>query len=362
MNAANLYPSLLDNLTTAVIVLDGELCLYHLNPAAETLLETSDRSSHHVSIREIFPDCGDLLEALHNVQRNQHTIVARKALLVLGNGSRLTVDYALTPVNEVGEDFVLMEIQGLDRSYHISRKEALLSTHETTLELVRGLGHEIKNPLGGIRGAAQLLAQELPDKELQDYTNIIIGEADRLVNLVDRLTGTYKKPDFQRLNIHEVLERVRTLVEAETRGSILIVRDYDPSIPEVYGDVEQLIQAVLNIVRNAMQALMESGMKDAQPRILLKTRAVSHVTIGPALHKLAVRVEIIDNGPGIDPDMIDNIFYPLISGRAEGSGLGLSIAQTIVKNHQGLIECESQPGRTDFILSLPISNEGKAHE
>lgn len=362
MNAESLHTSLLDNLTTAVIVLDGDLCLYHLNPAAETLLETSDRRCHNAYIADVFPDCDELVEALRNVQKNRHVVIARKARLALPNSHRLTVDYTLTAVNEVGVDFVLMEIQGLDRSYHISRKEALLSTHETTLELVRGLSHEIKNPLGGIRGAAQLLAQELPDKELQDYTNIIIGETDRLVNLVDRLTGSYKKPDFKTLNIHEVVERVRILVEAETRGRIIFVRDYDPSIPDVCGDVEQLIQAVLNICRNAMQALTEGDMRGVQPRIILRTRTVSHATIGPVMHRLVARVEIIDNGPGIAPDIIENIFYPLISGRAEGTGLGLSIAQSIVNNHHGLIECESQPGRTNFILSLPISNEGKEHE
>lgn len=358
MNAANLYPSLLDNLTTAVIVLDGELCLHHLNPAAEALLEMSDRSSHRLSISEVFPECQDLLEALRNVQRNDHTIVARKAALVLANGARLTVDYSLTPLNEVGENFVLMEIQGLDRTYHISRKEALLSTHETTLELVRGLAHEIKNPLGGIRGAAQLLAQELPDKDLQDYTAIIIGETDRLVNLVDRLSGSYRRPDFRPLNIHEVLERVRQLLEAETRGRVRFVRDYDPSIPEVRGDVEQLIQAVLNIARNAMQALSENEMGESLPRIVLRSRTVSHVTLGAAMHKLAARLEIVDNGPGIPPEMIDHIFFPLISGRAAGTGLGLSIAQSIVKHHHGLIECDSEPGRTCFIITLPISSEG----
>ena len=203
-----------------------------------------------------------------------------------------------------------------------------------------------------------MLASELPNSQLQDYTNVIIEEADRLVNLVDRLTGPYKKPVIRKLNIHEVLERVRNLIEAETHGAIKIIRDYDPSLPEISGDLEQLIQAVLNIVRNAMQALTENPKQKDPPQIILRTRAVTHATIATELHKLIVRIEVIDNGPGIPAGIIENIFYPLISGRAEGTGLGLSIAQSIIKNHAGLIECESQEGRTRFILSIPIQQEG----
>ena len=360
MNAENFNTSLLDSLTTAIVVLDKELRLSHLNPAAEALLETSDKHSHNSYISDILYRSEDTLKAFHNALKSGNTFIARKAQLVLSNKNKLIVDYSISPINSNTEEtLLLMEIQELDRSYHISRKEKLISNHETTLELVRSLGHEIKNPLGGIRGAAQLLAQELPDKELQDYTNVIIEEADRLVNLVDRLTGSYKKQDLKQLNIHEVLERVRNLVVAESQGAVTIVRDYDPSIPEFIGDVEQLIQAVLNIVRNAMQALSESDLQGRAPQIILKTRAVNHVTIGKTLHKLIARIEITDNGPGIKPELIENIFYPLISGRAEGTGLGLSIAQTILQNHQGFIECESQEGKTSFILSIPLSNEGK---
>lgn len=358
VNAETLHTSLLDNLTTAVVVLDEDLCLFHINPAAEALLETSDRRSHHAYIGDILLNADELIPSLREVQKKRHTFIARKSEVTLINRRKLIVDYAVSPVNEIGTNYLLVEIQPLDRSWMISRKEALLSTHETTLELVRGLGHEIKNPLGGIRGAAQLLALELDNKELQEYTRIIIDEADRLVNLVDRLTGTYKKPEIARLNIHEVVERVRALVEAECKGSIKVVRDYDPSIPELAGDSEQLIQAVLNIARNAMQALSEAGASISSPSITFKTRTLSHVTIGAQTHRLATRIEIKDNGPGINPEILDNIFYPLISGRAEGSGLGLSIAQTIVKNHKGLIECESQPGATTFIVTLPITPEG----
>jgi two-component system, NtrC family, nitrogen regulation sensor histidine kinase GlnL len=352
---------LLDHLTTAVVVLDRDFCLYHLNPAAEELLDTSDRHSHSVPITDLIRNSEDLVQSMNAVLHSGNSIIVRKAELHLANSGKLLVDYAISKVEELGYPFFLLELQEINRSWNISRKEALMSTHETTVEMIRGLSHEIKNPLGGIRGAAQLLAAELPDSQLQDYTNVIIGETDRLVNLVDRLTGAYKKPNLSQLNIHEVVERVRSLVEAETMGSIDIIRDYDPSLPELRGDMEQLIQAVLNIVRNAMQALYENPDPSRKPQIILRTRAVSHATIGPTNHRLVLKLEIIDNGPGISDEIIENIFYPLISGRAEGTGLGLSIAQNIIKNHNGLIECESRPGYTNFTISIPFNlEEGNA--
>lgn len=358
MNTESFNTSLLDYLTSAVVILDSSFCLFHLNPAAEALFRVSEKRSRNSYIGDLLYKPEETLKALRSVQKHKNAFIARKVHLILVNGVKLLVDYSISSINDQEQDFLLIEIQELDRSYSITRGETLISNHETTLELVRNLGHEIKNPLGGIRGAAQLLALELPNKELEDYTNVIISEADRLVNLVDRLTGSYKKPVLMKHNIHEVLERVRSLLEAETKGSIDFVRDYDPSIPEFMGDMEQLIQAVLNIVRNAVQALYES--EQTSPQIILKTRAISHATIGPVMHKLIARIEIIDNGPGIPADITENIFYPLISGRAEGTGLGLSIAQTILKQHNGLIECESQEGQTKFILSIPITNENDA--
>lgn len=362
LNTENLNTSLLDNLTTAVIVLDKDLRLLYMNPAAEALLETSDNHIHNLFIGNVLLNAKPLIKSLRSVKDNGVTFIARKVELIKANTNRMTVDYSASRLIYQNQTYIMLELQELDRSYNISRKEMLISNHETTLGLVRGLGHEIKNPLGGIRGAAQLLAEELHDKELKDYTNVIIEEADRLVGLIDRLTGQYQKPALQKINIHEVLERVYNLVIAETRGSIELVRDYDPSIPEITGDLSQLIQAVLNIVRNAMQSLMEAEQKVKNPRIILRTRTLNHVTIGSVMHKLVARIEIIDNGPGIDPDFIENIFYPLISGRANGSGLGLSLSQNILKNHNGLIECDSHKGRTCFTLSIPLSGELEEHE
>jgi two-component system nitrogen regulation sensor histidine kinase GlnL len=360
LNTESLNTSLLDNLTTAVIVLDKDLRLLYMNPAAEALLETSANHINNVYIGDVLLKSRQLIKSLKNVKDNGVTFIARKVELIKSNTNLMTVDYSASRLIYQNETYIMLELQELDRSYNISRKEMLISNHETTLGLVRGLGHEIKNPLGGIRGAAQLLALELHENELKDYTNVIIEEADRLVGLIDRLTGQYKKPALQEVNIHEVLERVYKLVIAETRGSIRLVRDYDPSIPELVGDLGQLIQAVLNIVRNAMQSIMESDQKIMDPKIILRTRTMNHVTIGSSMHKLVAKVEIIDNGPGIKKDIIETIFYPLISGRAQGTGLGLSLSQNILKNHNGLIECDSENGRTCFRLFLPVS--GKLEE
>lgn len=357
LNTDNLNTSLLDNLTTAIILLDKDLHVIYINPAAEALLETSDRHSHNTYIGDVLLNVKELVKSLKSVKDNGITFIARKVKLVKANTNRMTVDYSASRLIYENDTYIMLEIQELDRSYNISRKEMLISNHETTLGLVRGLGHEIKNPIGGIRGAAQLLAEELTDNNLKDYTNVIIEEADRLVGLIDRLTGQYQKPALQQLNIHEVLERVYNLVIAETRGSIEVEKDYDPSIPEITGDIAQLIQAVLNIVRNAMQSLTESEPAVKNPKIILRTRTVNHVTIGPVMHKLVAKIEIIDNGPGIKQELFENIFYPLISGRANGTGLGLSLSQNILKNHNGLIECDSHEGETCFTISLPLSNE-----
>ncbi|HCC60948.1 MAG TPA: PAS domain-containing sensor histidine kinase [Pseudomonas sp.] len=248
---------------------------------------------------------------------------------------------------------LLLEVLPRDRLLRITKEEAQLSKQETTKMLVRGLAHEIKNPLGGIRGAAQLLARELPEEHLKDYTEVIIEEADRLRNLVDRMLGSNKLPSLAMTNIHEVLEHVASLIEAECQGSLILVRDYDPSIPEVLMDRAQMIQAVLNIMRNAMQAL--AGQSElGLGRLTLRTRSLRQFTIGHIRHRLVARIEIIDNGPGIPAELQNTLFYPMVSGRPDGTGLGLAITQNIISQHQGLIECESHPGHTAFSIFLPL--------
>lgn len=352
------YKRLLDTLATSILVLDDELRLQYINLAAESLLAISGRQVNQAFIGDIFVNAEDDVQAIRQAVDDQHSFTKRKTQLHLSNGHSLQADYTVTPLIDFTESAVVLEIQSMNYAERISRDETLISTHETTRELVRGLAHEIKNPLGGIRGAAQLLASELPNSELTDYTNVIIEEADRLHKLVDRLVGSRKPMECRPLNVHEVLERVRNLVEAEVSDrDISVARDYDPSIPELFGDFEQLIQAVLNIVRNAVQALESPHVKHRSGLIELKTRIMRNVTIGTVFHRLVTRIEVIDNGPGVPPELIDNIFFPMISGRAEGTGLGLSIAHSIINQHKGIIECNSQPGRTRFSIFLPVLSQ-----
>lgn len=345
---------LLDNLTTAVLLLNAELRLEYMNPAAEMLLGVSGQRSQGQFISELCNESPDGLPALRQAVASGNPFTKREAQLITASGQQLAVDYAATPIPGLSSFLLLLELHPRDRLLRITKEEAQLAKQETTRLLVRGLAHEIKNPLGGIRGAAQLLARELPNEGLKDYTNVIIEEADRLRNLVDRMLGSNKLPQLTPTNIHEVLERVCSLVEAETQGKLALERDYDPSIPELLADREQLIQALLNIVRNAMQAIIEQKQPHPPGRILLRTRTLRQFTIGHQRHRLVCRIEVIDNGPGIDPALQDTLFYPMVSGRADGTGLGLAIAQNILNQHQGLIECESQPGRTVFSLFLPL--------
>lgn len=349
-----LHRLLLDNLTTATLLLNGQLCLEYMNPAAEMLLAVSGQRSHGQFIGELFTESPEALSSLHQAVEQAHPFNKREAVLTSATGLTLTVDYAVTPLPSKGETFLLLEVHPRDRLLRITKEEAQLSKQETTKLLVRGLAHEIKNPLGGIRGAAQLLARELPNEELRDYTNVIIEEADRLRNLLDRMLGSNKLPALSPTNIHEVLERVANLIEAEAQGSVTLVRDYDPSIPDLLIDREQMIQAVLNIVRNAMQAI--AGQKHGMNlgRISLRSRTLRQFTIGHTRHRLVVKVEVIDNGPGIPAELQDTIFYPMVSGRADGTGLGLAITQNIISQHQGLIECESHSGHTVFSIFLPL--------
>jgi two-component system nitrogen regulation sensor histidine kinase GlnL len=265
-----------------------------------------------------------------------------------------TVDYTVTPLMEAGSaPSLLMEIRPLDRLMRISREDGIINAHQATRALVRGVAHEVKNPLGGIRGAAQLLARELPDESLREYTDIIIDEVDRLRNLVDRMLGPRKLPQHSMVNIHEILERVRTIMLADVSSAAQLDRDYDPSLPELWADKDQLIQAVLNVAKNARQALDENPGQE-EPRIIMRTRALRQFTIGHVRHRLVILVEIEDNGPGVDKELQETLFFPMVSGRAHGTGLGLSISQSIVNQHHGLIECESQPGKTIFRLLLPL--------
>lgn len=335
--------------------MDEDLRLLYINIAAESLFEISDKKARQLFIGDILINAEEDIGEMQTAMVKRSSFTKRKAELNVLHNKTIFVDYTLSPFEVDGETQALIEISSLEHSHRISREESLHSAQATTRELVRGLGHEIKNPLGGIRGAAQLLAQEIASSELTDYTNVIIEEADRLHNLVDRLVGSRKPLDLKEINIHEVLERVRNLVTAEVSSQeIDLDYDYDPSIPAVVGDAEQLIQAMLNLVRNAVQALSSPDADQEMGEILLRTRIVRNTTIGSKFHRLAAGIEILDNGPGIPTDMIEQIFYPMISGRADGSGLGLPISHGIINQHKGMIECESKPGKTKFTVVLPL--------
>lgn len=353
-----MFKRLLDNLNTAVLVFDEQLYLRYLNTSAEVLLAESTRQLLGVSAKNLFKSSDSaFLTNLSHCRDTGSPIIDYALELHHGDNPSAFVNVTITPVGINNESIneLIVELQPIDNRMRISQEEQLLSQQNTARLMVRGLAHEIKNPLGGLRGAAQLLDLELSSVELKEYTQIIIDEADRLTDLVNRMLGPNEVPNKQFLNIHEVLERVRWLVQTEVGENIQIHCDYDPSIPEFLGDKNQLIQAVLNIVRNAVQAISESG------NVTLKTRICRHVTIERQLYKLALRCEIVDDGEGISADMLNKIFYPMVTGRVEGTGLGLSISQTLISEHQGLIECSSEKGRTIFTIILPLLFDRTTH-
>ncbi len=341
---------ILDNLNTAVLLFNEALALRYVNPAGEMLFAASARHLQGLKATDLLqsPD-RPLVDHFEQAVGHGRPFTERELRLVLPDRREITVDCTVMPLAEPGrEPGILVEMQQVDRQLRISREEHLISQHQATRDLIRGLAHEIKNPLGGLRGAAQLLEAELPDATLKEYTQIIISEADRLQSLVDRLLGPNKLPRYGEVNIHQVLERVRNLVQAEAGEGLELMRDFDPSIPPIYGDSDQLIQAILNIVRNAAQAVAGSG------RIILRTRIQRQCTIGNERHRLVAQIEVEDDGPGIAPEMLDKIFYPMVSARDGGMGLGLSIAQVLINKHRGLIECRSRPGETVFTILLPV--------
>lgn len=354
---------LLENLTTAVLVLDPMLGVSYLNPAAEALLDCSQARIAGQPLGGLFAPGFNKLPGLEQQIHSGLPSTRRAIEMPLAGGKQVTVDLVITPLESAHETasnsdpiepaFMLLEFHSLDRILQISREETQLSSHSKSRSLIRGLAHEIKNPLGGLRGAAQLLDKELQDPSLSEYTHVIIEEADRLRNLVDKLLGPNQAMVIKSVNVHEILERVCTLINAENNSAIEIIRDYDPSIPDIQADSERCIQAVLNIMRNAWQAL-ESMEPGHQGKIRLTTRVVRQFTIGPARHSLVAKVDIQDNGPGIDPELLPTVFYPMISGRPDGTGLGLSLSQSIAHQHQGLIECQSKPGETIFSFYLPL--------
>ncbi|MGO2007176.1 nitrogen regulation protein NR(II) [Vreelandella alkaliphila] len=343
-----MYQRLLEHLTTAVLLLDGELRVRWMNPAAEALLAVSFSRVQGISLDTLLGGDESIDDVLAKARDAFHPYTQREARITPLNSEPLTVDYTVTPLSA---DELLLEVEPRDRLMQISREEALTTRQETIKVLARGLAHEVKNPLGGIRGAAQLLERDLDDPALREFTHIIVQEVDRLRDLVDSMLGPNRIVKHEPVNIHKVLERVRALLIAE-HPHVEIRRDYDPSLPDLSGDESQMIQAVLNVARNAVQAMSDAATPS--PELMLRTRARRQFTLGAERHRLVSEVGVIDNGPGIPETLRETLFYPMVSGRAEGSGLGLSIAQSILHQHQGLIECDSRPGHTEFRLLIPL--------
>jgi two-component system nitrogen regulation sensor histidine kinase GlnL len=345
-----------DYLATMVAVVqpDGQ-CLF-ANMAFEEALGLARRSVLRESLFDWFVDAALLKDIVAAVARNEFATSRLQAELKrhphVSTGEPLPVQVIVTRLEQ--EDLVLVELVEVEQQTKQEREERALDQAQANKELIRNLAHEIKNPLGGIRGAAQLLQMELEAKALTEYTQVIIHEADRLQALVDRLLAPHRRPHLVGdVNIHEVCERVRSLILAEFPKGLKVWRDYDTSLPEFRGDRDQLIQAVLNIAHNAAQALAER-IATGDAVLTLRTRVARRVTINRHLHRLALVLHIEDNGPGIPEAIRDRIFYPLVSGREGGSGLGLTLAQTFVQQHQGTIECESEPGRTVFKILIPL--------
>ncbi|MFQ6372023.1 nitrogen regulation protein NR(II) [Shewanella sp. YIC-542] len=344
---------LLNHLLTAVLVIDEKLQPTYVNAAAEQLLGLSAHKLQEQPLTENLHSLGIDPKVLKNAIAAQQGLTVNTAQLMVLDGQHHTVDLTLVPMEHEPTQPLcsLLELRQVDQQRRIHQQLSLDAQQQAAQFLVRNLAHEIKNPLGGLRGAAQLLSRELNDAHLQEFTTLIIEQADRLRNLVDRLLGPQRPSQHQVLNIHMVIQKVLNLISVTLPPHIRLRQDYDPSIPDLPMDEDQLQQAILNVVQNAIQALeqQESG------EIMIRTRTAHQVTIGTQRHKLALQLSIIDNGPGIAPALVDTLFYPMVTGRKDGSGLGLSIAHNIARLHGGRIDCNSAPGHTEFTLTLPIN-------
>jgi len=342
-----------DWLATPIAVLESNGTVVFVNSELEDVIGQSRRSLEGESFLNFFSDPQPLLHALSGAKANEFAALRYDAELLRINPEESLPVHVIVAQSDQSEE-VIIELLPIQQQTRQDREERLIDQAQANKELIRNLAHEIKNPLGGIRGAAQLLEMEMESKELTEYTQVIIREADRLQTLVDRLLAPHRRPHMVGdVNIHEVCERVRSLIVAEFPRGLRVMRDYDTSIPEFRGDREQLIQAVLNIAHNAALALSDRVIEgDAQ--LTFKTRITRQVTFGKQRYRLALELHVIDNGPGVPDSIKDRIFFPLISGREGGSGLGLTLAQTFVQQHHGMIECESAPGRTDFKILIPL--------
>ncbi len=336
--------SILGNLRTGVILLNHEFIVKYCNAAAEMIINRSaikGKPAH-----EVLPS-KELIAQLDNITCETDSISLREITILNKFAQPLTLNIDISII----DDHILLELDNADQHIKLIQQQVQHQQQDASRNLLRGMAHEIKNPLGGIRGAAQLLSSELDTSEIHEYTNIIINESDRLKNLIDRILRPQQKPELELLNIHEITEHVYSLINADGEKQVTISRDYDASIPELMVDRDQLIQVVLNIVKNAYEAVGNAGM------ISLITRISHHQYIGNQLHTTAITIAITDNGPGISDELYPNIFFPMISGRANGSGLGLPIAQKLISLNGGELKCSSHYNGCCFEIILPVSKK-----
>ena len=338
----------LELISTAVLMLDESLNVTYANPAAETLFAQGRTHMVGVAFERVLPGNDAFVERLA-LAIAQETGFNDNDLLLEVEGYPAHLHCVATPVEASGDARLVLEFRELQQQLKIAREAKIQEQQEANRELIRNLAHEIKNPLGGIRGAAQLLERELGDPEQREFTQVIVKETDRLQSLMNRLLTPSRLPRMESLNIHEVVERVRTLLAAEFPQGLAMQRDYDASLPDFDGDKESLIQAILNVARNAAQATGGRG------EIRFITRIARQVTIAKQRHRHAIAVSIEDDGPGVPAELAERIFYPLVSGREGGTGLGLSLAQSYVTQHHGMIEFESVPGHTRFTILIPVN-------
>ena len=347
--------NLLDNLNTALVMVDDQLNIVYANHAGEALFETGTKQLYGHPLYDFFLPGAIKQSRLKAAMRRGEDFTENEVRLVFKDNRFVMADLTVTNLQVESRARLLFEVRQIDQQKRISRENLQNAQHYAARELVRGLAHEIKNPLGGIRGAAQLLEKELNSDELREFTQMIIEQSDRLRSLVDRLLGPNALPRLQWSNLHQALEKVRSLMRVDSDNPITIIRDYDPSIPDIHADQDMIQQAVLNIIRNSVQALTEAATEN--PRIRLQTRIERQMTIQGKRHPLVAKITIADNGPGIPDEIKDTLFYPMVSSKKHGSGLGLSIAQTLINHHGGRIDVDSHAGYTEFALYLPIDRK-----
>jgi two-component system nitrogen regulation sensor histidine kinase GlnL len=341
-------PRILDSLSAGVILLDDSLLIVALNASAQNILGVSNERACGQSLLKLVDDEPEMRDILSRVAAtgdhyaNEMHLAPNEA-----NAHDRVVDCHVSPIDAGGAS-LLVEITDVTRRAQITRENALLIQHGAGRQMIRQLAHEIKNPLGGIRGAAQLLERQLDDESLHEYTQVVINETDRLAVLVNTLLGPGGPPNKQPVNIHELLEYVVKVIEAGDGSALTVRREYDPGLPMIDLDRDQMIQAILNVMNNAAAALEGHGS------MVLRTRAVTNFTIGNQRHRVIASIEIEDDGPGIPPELQDTVFYPLVTSRPDGTGLGLPAAQELLSRHGGLIEFDSRPGRTVFYLRIPL--------